>query len=67
MDNTNKMLRAVINGQSAMKAELLEKITGIDKKLSSKLDGLTKETRLGFKQVNKRVMNLTVWKSVSKL
>ncbi len=45
MDDTKKMLRAVINGQSAMKAELLTKIDGVDKKvdkLDKKIDGVEK-------------------------
>lgn len=32
-DNTNKMLRAIINGQSAMKSELLGKIGKVDGKI----------------------------------
>ena len=33
MDDTKKMLRAIINGQSAMKSELLEEIHKVDKKV----------------------------------
>jgi len=35
MDDTKKMLQAIINGQSAMKSELLAKIDGVDKKVDS--------------------------------
>jgi len=37
MNDTNKMLRAIINGQSALKEELLEKIDTVGKKVD-KLD-----------------------------
>jgi hypothetical protein len=33
MDDTNKMLRTIINGQSSMKSELLAEITKLIKKL----------------------------------
>lgn len=45
MDDTKKMLRAVINGQSAMKSELITKIDSVDKKvdkLDNKIDGVEK-------------------------
>ncbi len=35
MDEIKKMLRAVINGQSALKQELLKKIDGLDKKIDN--------------------------------
>jgi len=37
MDDTKKMFRAIINGQSSMKSELLQKIGVVDKKVD-KLD-----------------------------
>lgn len=43
VNDTNKILRAVLNGQSAMKSELLTKIGGLDKKidgLDKKIDGV---------------------------
>jgi hypothetical protein len=43
MDDTKKMLRAVINGQSAMKSELLARIDSVDQKFTSKIDGLDKK------------------------
>ena len=51
MDNTQKMLRTIINGQSAMKSELLVKIDGVHKEVQE----LKEETKLGFKEVNKRI------------
>lgn len=54
-------LRGVINGQSAMKAELLGEI----RKTNLRLDKLEEEMRKGFKNVNKRIDNLT--KRVDKL
>ncbi|OGM61443.1 hypothetical protein A2961_00955 [Candidatus Woesebacteria bacterium RIFCSPLOWO2_01_FULL_39_21] len=55
MNDTRKMLRAIINGQSAMKGELLGEIRKIDKKLSLDIGGLRRETREGFKGLTKRV------------
>ena len=46
MDDTQKMLQAIINGQSTMKQELLSKIDKIDHKvdkLGDKVDGLDKK------------------------
>jgi chromosome segregation ATPase len=43
MDDTNQMLRAIINGQSAMKSELIEEIHKVDQKvdkLDKKIDGV---------------------------
>lgn len=39
-DDTTKMLRAIINGQSAMKSELIGKIDKLDKRLTGKVDEL---------------------------
>ena len=55
MDDTNKMLRAIINGQSAMKSELLGEIQKLDNKLNIKIDVLTKETKEGFEKLTERV------------
>lgn len=43
MDDTKKMLKLIINGQSQMKAELLGEIKKIDKKVDSKFDRLDKK------------------------
>lgn len=58
MDDTNKMLRMVINGQSTMKSELLTEIHKVDKKLSGRIDGLDKKMDKGFKEVNQRIDKL---------
>lgn len=50
MDDTKKMLRAIINGQSALKQELLEKIDIVNKKVDRLEEGQNK----GFKKANER-------------
>lgn len=40
MDDTHKMLRAIINGQSAMKQELVMTIRGVEKRLGNRIDGV---------------------------
>ena len=55
MDDIKKMLRAIINGQSAMKSELLGEIQKVDKKLSSDIGSLRKETKEGFEKLTERV------------
>lgn len=40
MDDTKKMLRAIINGQSVFRQEVVRKIDNLDKKLSNRIDGL---------------------------
>ena len=51
MDETKKMLQAVINGQSSLKEELIQRIEKID----LKVDNLQEEMRNGFKKVNARI------------
>lgn len=58
MDDTQKMLRMVINGQSAMKSELLTKIDKLDEKLTNRIDSLEKNMNKGFEKVNDRVDKL---------
>ena len=58
MDNSKKMLRAIINGQSALKEELLKKIDVVETKLSGRIDSLEKKMDSGFKNVNKRIDRL---------
>jgi hypothetical protein len=55
MDDTKKMLQAIINGQSAMKSELLGEIHKLDKKFDLKIDSLRKETKEGFERLTERV------------
>ncbi len=40
MDNTQKMLQAIINGQSTLKQELVSRIDKLDSKLGWRIDGL---------------------------
>lgn len=46
-----KMLRTIINGQSALKQEVLKKIGNVDQKV----DKLDKKVDEGFKKVNGRL------------
>jgi BMFP domain-containing protein YqiC len=55
MDDTKKMLWAIINGQSATKSELIGEIQKVDKKLSLDIGSLRKETKEGFKKLTVRV------------
>ena len=55
MDDTKKMLQAIINGQSAMKSELLGEIQKLDKKFDTKIETLRNETREGFEKLTERV------------
>ena len=55
MDDVKKMFRVIVNGQSAMKQELLVEIKKVDKRLSGRIDSLTTEMKYGFKKVNKRL------------
>jgi chromosome segregation ATPase len=54
-DDTHKMLRAIINGQSVMKSELLGEIRKVDKKV----DHLENEMNKGFSNVDKKLTELT--------
>jgi len=51
MDKTQTMFRTIINGQSAMKSELLTKIESVHKEVQE----LRKQTDGGFKRVEKRI------------
>jgi len=55
MDDTNKMLHAIINGQCAMKSELLSEIRNLDKKLSTRIGHLESKMDAGFKNLTDRV------------
>ena len=61
MDEVKKMFRTIVNGQSAMKQELLSKIDGVDKKVGDPEQKVDK----GFRDVNKRLD--TIGKSVAYL
>ena len=58
MEDIKKMLRAVINGQSAMKQDLLKEIGKVETKIEKRIHGLESETRSGFKKVNGRLGKL---------
>jgi hypothetical protein len=55
MDDVKKMFRTLVNGQSALKQELLGEIKKLNKKFSGKFDSLKSEMREGFRKVNKRL------------
>ena len=55
MNDDKKMFRVIVNGQSAMKQELLSEIKKVDEKLTGRIDSLSLETKNGFKKVNKRL------------
>ena len=40
MNDTQKMLQAILNGQGAVKQELLSKINKVEENLSGRMDGL---------------------------
>ena len=58
MDDTKKMLQAIINGQSAMKGELINKIDGVERNFGTRIDKLEGGVDKGFKQVGKRIDKL---------
>jgi hypothetical protein len=65
MDDTKKMLQAIINGQSAMKSELLGEIQKLEKKVDTEIGELKKdigslrnETKEGFEKLTERVDNI---------
>ena len=43
MDDTHKMLQAIINGQSAMKEELLNRIDKLERKVDGNYESLSKK------------------------
>lgn len=58
MDDTQKMLRAIINGQSALKQELLGEIKSVKDeihKTRQEIDMFRQETKGEFKKTNKRI------------
>lgn len=61
MDDTKNMLQAIINGQSAMKEELLSKISSVDSKVGSldeKVNKLDKKVDNVEKNLTKRIDKL---------
>lgn len=61
MDDTKKMLQAIINGQSAMKSELLTKIDKVEKKvdnLDKKIDEVEKNLTKRIDKIGLQLANL---------
>lgn len=61
MDDTKKMLRTIINGQSVMKSELLVEIHKVDKKvdkLDEKIDGVEKRLTTRIDKLGKSLAYL---------
>ena len=58
MDDTKKMLRVIINGQSLMKSELIDEIQKVDKKLSGRMDSLDKKVDGVEERLTKRIDKL---------
>ena len=55
MNDTKTMLVAIINGQSAMKQELLEKINGVEDRLTEKFEKLDLKIDKVDKKLTKRI------------
>lgn len=67
MDDTNKMLRAIINGQAAFKQEIFgklneigAKVVQVDAKLDSKIGELGKQIQVVEKNLTKRIDKLGI-------
>ncbi len=58
MDDTKKMLRMIINGQSALKDELLRKIDKLEDKLEGKINGVDRKLDRVEKNLTKRIDRL---------
>ncbi len=58
MDNTQKMLQAIINGQSTLKQELISKIDRVEKKLEGRIDGLDVKLDKVEKNLTERIDKL---------
>ena len=55
MDDVMDLLNVVINGQHALKKELLEEIAKLSKKLDNESGSLRREMKDGFTEVHKRL------------
>ncbi len=55
LDRIEKLVIGVVNGQSAMKSEVLSEMHKLDNKLTGRVDSLEKEMKNGFKEVNSRI------------
>lgn len=54
-DDTQQMLRTIINGQSSFRQEVLSKIDNLDKKLTNRIDGVEKNLSERIDQVEKNL------------
>lgn len=59
MDDTHKMLQAIINGQSSFRQEVVKKIDNLDKKLSNRIDGIDQKVGGLSQKIDKVEKNLT--------
>ena len=57
MDNTEQMVRKILNGQNKMRFELLKELGKLDKKLSKMMINL-KSVDIGFGKVDKHLDDL---------
>ena len=55
MDDVQKMFRTIVNGQSALKSELLSKFDKLEEKFEFEINKLRKGMTGGFVKVNKRL------------
>lgn len=58
MNDTQKMLQVIINGQSTLKQELLSKIDKVEKKLEGRIDGLDVKLDKVEKNLTERIDKL---------
>lgn len=58
MNDTQKMLQAIINGQSTFRQEALNKIDKLDQKLGGRMDGLEGKIDLAEKNLTIRIDKL---------
>lgn len=59
MSDTNQMLRAIINGQSDLKQELLKKIDGVEERLGGRIDGVEEKIEEVEKNLTKKIKENT--------
>lgn len=58
MDDTQKMLQVIINGQSTFRQEVLGRIDKLDKRLSGKIDALDQKVDKVDKHLTERIDKL---------
>ena len=55
MDEVKKMLRAIINGQSALKQDLIKRIDGVEKSLGNRIDRVERNLNKKIEASTKRL------------